>query len=79
MTTIKITAADRTDLTDPQELSSLIEVVVEKSMGMAMKEVQAVRLEEAQELLSLAEEKRNMTTDTKVAHQIVQPEGLHGL
>ena len=50
MTTIKITAADRTDLADPQELLSLIEVVVEKSMGMATKEVQAVRLEEAQEL-----------------------------
>ena len=50
MTTSKIMVADQIVPADPQELLSLIEVVVEKSMGMAMKEVQAVRLEEVQEL-----------------------------
>ena len=50
MTTRKIMVADQVVLADPQELLSPIEVVVEKSMGMATKEVQAVRLEEAQEL-----------------------------
>ena len=50
MTTVKIMAEDQIVPADPQELLSPIEVAVEKSMDMAMKEARAVRLEDPQEL-----------------------------
>ena len=50
MTTVKIMAADQIVPADLQELLSPIEVAVEKSMDMAMKEARAVRLEDPQEL-----------------------------
>ena len=50
MTTVMIMVADLIVPADHQELLSPIEVVVERSMDTAMKEVRAARLEEAQEL-----------------------------